>query len=128
MSQVIPFIYFNQVRSLNTSKSIPDYLRTLAVNRAPTDPYFYANVYIHRAVLGSRYWLVNSADHSQVLATGVIDSDPQVLSSIPSYGSPMIMHLRLRNASGATKYKQYESEVPHSASGADFYVSQEKDE
>lgn len=96
--------------------------------RLPTDPYFYGDVTIHNAVVGSRYWLVNDSDYSQVLDTGVISSSEEVLSNIPSYGSPMLLHLRLRKASSSPYYKEYEAVVPHSASGAHFYVAQELDE
>lgn len=128
MSKIIPYLYFGQRRTVGTSKSIPDYLRTLSVNRAPTDPFFYADVTIHKAVLGSRYWLVDSNDHSTVLSTGLITSDPQVLSNIPSYGSPMLILLKIRNASSSPKYKQYTAEVPHASTGVEFYVAQELDE
>lgn len=103
-------------------------LMVVATQRNPTDPYFYASVTINGAVIGSRYWLVNNSDHSQVLSTGLITSDPQVLPNIPSYGSPMLMLLRLRNASNPVKYKTYESTLPHSSVGSSFYCAQVEDE
>lgn len=128
MSQILPFIYFNQVRTLDTSKSIPDYLRTLSVNRAPTDPYFYANVTIQNCINGSRYWLVNNDDYSQVLSTGIVNTDPYTISSVPAYGSPFTMLLRIRNSSGSPKYKTFETIIIHSKTGATVYVIQELDE
>ena len=116
------------ISKLNTSRSARRGWNSNSVLRASTDAYFYADVTINYAIIGSRYWLVNNADHSQVLATGTISSDPQVLTNIPSYGSPMIMLLRLRNASGSSKYKTWQGLVPHARSGASFYTAQQLDE
>jgi len=102
-------------------------LTVLAVQRDPSDPYFYASVTINGAVIGSRYLLLDNDDHSTVLSEGLISSYLEVIPNVPSYDSPMVMFLRLRNATGVIKYKTYEGYVPHSSTGATFYVSQVKD-
>lgn len=114
--------------SLPTSKSTAKGYISYSVQRASTDAYFYADVTLHDAIVGSRYWLVDNADYSTVLSTGLITDDPQVLSSIPSYGSPMLIMLRIRSASGGVKYKEYSAIVPHATTGTSFYCAQEVDE
>ena len=103
-------------------------LTVLAVQRDPSDPYFYASVTINGAVIGSRYLLLDNDNHSTILSKGLISSDLEVIPNVPSYGSPMVMFLRLRNASGVIKYKTYEALTPHNSTGTVFYCAQQKDQ
>jgi len=132
MSVIIPYgVSFSHMSGniLSTGKSqIVAPLLVLAVQRYPSDPYFYADVIINDAIIGSRYWMVKNADHSEILATGLITSSPQVVLDVPSYGSSMIILLRLRNASDTSKYKTYEALTPHTQNGTSFYCSQQRDD
>lgn len=111
-----------------TSHSFPAGSYVLATLRLSTDPYFYADVVIHGAVIGSRYYLFDKDNPGTALATGVIANDPETITNVPSYGSPMILALRLRKASSHPYYKPLEVYAPHNQNGTDFYVSQELDE
>ena len=127
MSNVI-FIAGECVHLPATSKSrVAARGECVAFQRLPTDAYFYADVVIHGAVIGSTYLLFDKDNPSTVLGQGTIDSDPYTLTNVPSYGSPMLMTLRLRKASSPPYYKAYETIVPHKAVGSDFYVAQELD-
>jgi len=112
------------VSEIDTSKSINSGWSGISILRQAGDAYFYANVVIHDAVIGSRYWLVDNDDYSVVLASGLISSDLETITNVPSYKSPMILYLRLRNASSEPKYLQYEAISPHSKTGVDFYCRQ----
>ena len=114
------------VSSVPTSKSLPTPVFA-SVQRLDSDPVFNADVTIDNAVIGSRYWLVDDTDYSTILATGIITSDPEVLSSIPAFSTNFLMLLRLRKATTPVLYKQFETKIKHNKIGSSTFVIQEED-
>lgn len=106
---------------------MPGYFGNLANQRVAGDPYFYADITLNDVVVGSRYWLVDDADNSIVLATGLITTSPQIIPDVPALYKPQVLMLRLRSASGVVKYKQYESVNVHQKTGTYFYCAQQVD-
>lgn len=100
----------------------------ISVDRQTGDPYYWADVILQNPVIGSRYLLTEDADPLNELSTGVITTDPQVLSDIPASTVPFLMKLRLRNASGSPYYKTFETRAYHSRLGVIIYILQELDQ
>lgn len=96
--------------------------------RAPTDPYYYADLEIQNAVVGSRYWVAQASDLSNVIESGTVATSSFTISGIAAYANPMLVEIRLRKASGGTKYQAYRGYVYLPSSGAVAYVSQVEDE
>jgi len=128
MTNIFPFGPWASLVSVDSSESADYASGVVAIARGPNDPAFVGDVTIRGAVVGSRWWMADDSDHSKVLSTGVIASDPEVVPSVPSYSSGMVILLRLRKASSAPYYKPFEAKQPHSSTGITFYVAQELDQ
>ena len=102
-----------------------------AIQRLPTDPFYYADVDVENAVVGSRYEL--GYDVSGVFTSftpsiqGTVATSAFTLSNVPSLASPMLLWLRMRKGSAATKYQPLNQKSFHSVNGVTFYVSQVED-
>ena len=99
-----------------------------SVQRLPTDPIYKADVVVENAVNGTRYLLLEDADHSNVLSSGVINADPFTIVDVPAFGDPFLMLLRLRTASSSPFYKTFETKANHVNVGVTVFVIQELDE
>lgn len=116
------------VRELpSTSKSLMCSAGMISHLRVAGDTFFYADITLNDVILGSRYWIVDYTDNTVILSTGLITTNPQILTGIPAQNQPQVLMLRLRNASGVTKYKQYESVNVHQKTGTYFYCAQQVD-
>lgn len=102
-------------------------LMSLVHQRLPTDPIFNANVVIQNAVVGSGYILLGPDGATVLAGPGTISTDPQTLSSVPAYGNPYIMELRLRKSTAGTRYVPLKQFGPHAVTGISFYVVQQAD-
>ena len=99
---------------------------TIGVFRLPTDPLYYATLTIQNVVSGSRY-RVTRADTGAELATGTGGGSDIVIAGIPCYANPMLVDIKIRNASGATKYKPFETAAYIYKTGGSSYVIQQVD-
>lgn len=115
------------ISELATSKSARRGWNSNAVLRAPTDPYFYADVILENIAVGSRYWLVQDSDHSNVLATGVASDTTVTLTDIPAYSNPMLILVRVRKATSTPLYKPLDTYANLIKAGVTVYISQEED-
>ena len=106
-----------------TSRSHPAYL-CLSNAKLPTDPFFLATVTLQNIVVGSRYWIAQASDLTNILATGVAAVDEVVLDNIPSYANPMLMEIRVRHASGVIKYSEYTTFSYLVKTGTNVYIAQ----
>lgn len=109
----------------STGKSMQCGGGTISHQRAPSDPYFYANVYIKNAAIGSRWMLGydNSGTFTQ-LAIGEAATTDFTIANIPSYASPFLMELRVRKSSSSPKYEPFKTFGYHDPDGLTMYVSQ----
>lgn len=128
MSKIIPSTFRNQARFIPTSKSVPDGLWDLARNRSATDILFYADITMQNMVVGSRYWITQSSNLSNVLATGVATQSEFTITHLPAYTNPMLLLVRARKASESPYYKPYDTYTNLTRSGAIVYIAQELDE
>jgi len=96
--------------------------------RLASDPLFLADVTIENAVIGSRYLLLDAANPSRVLSSGVVSSDPFIVSNVPGYSNPFLLELRLRKASSTPFYKPLTTFANHVPQGVRIYVVQVLDE
>lgn len=101
---------------------------TNGVFRLPTDPVFYADFTLTNVVVGSSYWIAESADLTNVLASGTAGASTVVVSGMASYSTPtMLVTIRIRYSSGGTVYTPFETQAYHSKSGAGSYIIQTLD-
>lgn len=117
---------------IDTRESVGKINRTIARERLPTDPLYNADLTLQNVSGGSRYWVANASDLTQVLATGTVAGSEdafydEVIPNVPAYGVPFLMEIRIRNATGAIKYKSFKTYVNHSSVGASAYVIQAVD-
>jgi hypothetical protein len=99
----------------------------VATVKNPTDPLFYADIYLQNIVPGSRYWIAQASDLTNVLATGVADTAELTLENIPSYDNPMLIEIRVRNASGTPAYDPYKTYRYLAKEGITIYIAQVED-
>ena len=99
---------------------------SFGVFRLPTDPLYYATLTLQNVVASSRY-RVTRADNGDELATGTGGGSDIVLSSIPCYSNPMLVNIKIRNASGVTKYKPFETSAYIYKTGGSAYIIQTVD-
>lgn len=99
-----------------------------AVQRAPTDAYFYGTLTLQNVIAGSRYWVARASDLSVVLGTGVAAGGDIELAGLPAYANPMLMKIRIRNASGTPAYKPVETYAYLIKAGVTIYIEQQLDE
>lgn len=97
--------------------------------RAPTDPYYFADVDVKNMVVGSRYMLgYDNAGSFTQLASGICSQTDFTIASVPAYANPFLLELRVRKSSTGTKYIPAKSFGYHTASGVTLYVAQTVDE
>lgn len=119
------------ISPMSTGRVIPAAMGGLTVGafRLPTDPLFYADLTLLNVVAGSRYRVTRS-DTGDELATGVVSGSGLVdttLTGIACYASPQSVDITIRNASGATKYKIFNTAALVTKSGGSAYVLQTED-
>lgn len=109
---------------LASAKSRPQLGAVFSTQRAPTDPIFYSSITLQNIVVGSRYWIAQASDLTNVLAVGVAASIEEVLTNLPAYTNPMLVEVRVRNASDATAYFPYVTYGYLVRDGATVYIAQ----
>jgi hypothetical protein len=95
--------------------------------RLPTDPFFFADVIIQNIVAGSRYWIAQATDLTNVLAAGTAGSSKFTVPSIPAYDNPMLLEIRVRKASEPVKYQPYVTYAYLARGGITVYIAQVQD-
>ena len=104
--------------------------------RAPTDPFFYADVEVQNARAGSAYmlgYLVSGEFTPLAGFSGTVAGTENALvdftlTNVPSYAATMVLELRLRKGTSGTKYQPYSANAVHSSNGVIMYVSQVPDD
>jgi len=133
MEATIPAANGDPVHSPRTSKSILTQSGGIAVQRLPTDPFYYADVVVSNMVDGSRWMLGydNSGVFTEFSAafegtkSGAGDF---TISNVPAFDDPFLLELRTRKSSAATKYRPLKTYAYHSLNGTSIYVAQIKDQ
>ena len=129
MSNIVTWGRHGLVEGPGTSKSIPDGQHISSVQRLPTDPYYYASVFIKNMVVDSRWMLgYDDAGTFTELDSGTCENKDFTILNVPSYGSPFLLELRTRKGSATTKYKPLRSYSYHSSAGVSIFVAQTEDE
>jgi hypothetical protein len=97
--------------------------------RLSTDPYFYATVTLQNVTNGSRYRLsMHNSPFTELVAGLQSGSNDIVLANIPTYESPMVMDVLVRNFNGTTMfYQQYTTQAVLVKTGTIVYVVQTED-
>lgn len=128
MSMVFPCAE-SAVTYVPTSRSLPTASGTVSQQRAPTDPFYYADVEVQNIVIGSSWMLgyYDAGDFTE-LDSGTAAATSFTISSVPSYGSPFLLELRVRKSSAQPKYKRVNQFAFHNAQGIVMYISQVLDE
>lgn len=98
----------------------------LGVFPLPTDPLFYATLTLVNVVVGSRYRVTRN-DTGDELATGVAATTTVVLPGLACYANPMQVNITVRNASGSTKYRVFDTAALMVKTGTSAYVLQQLD-
>lgn len=112
-----------------TGYSYPMPSSFVAHQRAPTDPYYFADVDVKNMVVGSRYMLgYDNAGTFTELASGTCSQTDFTIANVPAYANPFLLELRVRKSSTGTKYIPAKSFGYHTASGVTLYVAQAVDE
>lgn len=108
-----------------SSKSMPGAGFHRSVQREPTDAYYYANVDVVNMVVGSK-WMLGYDDGGAFveLDSGTAATADFTISNVPAYSGLFLMELRVRHASGATRYKPGNFFIYHNAAGVTVFVSQ----
>lgn len=95
--------------------------------RLPTDPLFYAAITLQNIVVGSRYWIAQASDLTNVLASGVAGETTVELTNLPAYQNPMLVEVRIRKASSPVKYKPFVTYGYLVRGGIIVYCAQQED-
>ena len=113
-----------------TSRSIAFGDGVFSHQRAPSDPYFYADIFVENIVIGSRWMLgyTPSGGAFTELASGTAAAASFAISNVPSYASPMLLELRVRKSSSGTKYLPLRQYAYHAQAGVTMYLAQIVDE
>ena len=114
------------IEAPGTGRSFPG-VWGFSIPRLPTDPLFYTDITLQNIITGSRYWVAKADDLTTVLDSGVASSTSVTLENIPSYDNPMLVEIRVRYSSGATKYKPFKTYAYLVKSGVTVYVAQQID-
>lgn len=112
---------------LPSSKSAAHFQGVYSTVRNPSDPLFYAPVTLQNIVVGSRYWIAQASDLSNVLATGVAGTTTVTTASLPSLENPMLIEVRVRNASGEPDYEALTTYGYLGKDGVTIFISQKVD-
>ena len=131
MGIVIPHIG-GAASGLSTAESYPFNMTyyancAVAIERLPTDPLFYATITLQNIVVGSRYWLAQASNLSNILAEGDAASTSVVLSSIPAYANPMLVEVRVRKGGTSPEYKPLKTYGYLGREGVSIYIAQTED-
>lgn len=97
--------------------------------RLPTDPLFYANFTLQNVIGGSRFRITRN-DNGNELASGLVPGSvatDHTISGIAGFENPMLMRIVIRNASGSTKYRSFETFAFLYKSGGSSYILQQVD-
>jgi len=125
MSTVSVPTFWEAIGCPSTSKSVPTSMGTYSQERAPTDPFFYANVDVQNIVIGSRWMLgYDNAGVFTELVSGEASATNFIISNVPAFGSPFLLELRVRKSSAQPKYKKMNLFGFHSGNGIVMYLSQ----
>jgi hypothetical protein len=81
---------------------------------------------LQNVVASSRYRIKRN-DTGAELATGIGGGSDIVIADVPCYTNPMLVNITVRNASGATKYKPFETAAYIYKTGGAAYVIQQVD-
>lgn len=108
---------------LPSSKSLVNATNWHSTVRHDGDIMYHSEIVIQNAVVGSRYWLARAADDG-VISIGIVSASSFTVADIPVYENPMLVKIRLRNASGSPRYVPYETYVYLGRNGATAYISQ----
>lgn len=79
--------------------------------RLSTDPLFLQTLTLRNIIAGSRY-RITRADTGAELATGLVAGSgnvDEVIASVPCFVNPQEVDITVRNASGSTKYKPFDT-------------------
>jgi len=127
MSNITPSPYLSLSPAQSNRMAPSNGVKSLGVTKLPTDPLYYADLVLQNVVANTRY-RITRRDTGAQLAVGITGSSPSVdditLSALPAYTNPMLMDIRLRNASGATKYKPFETSAYLYRTGGSAYIIQ----
>ena len=94
---------------------------TDGVFRLPTDPVFFADFTLTNILVWSTYWIAESANLSNVLASGTAWSSTVVITGMASYSSPtMLVTIRIRKI----WYSDFPTQAFHSKTWAGSYIIQ----
>lgn len=129
MASVIPVPAFSLVPAQSSKTAPSQSSMALGVARLPTDPFFYASLTLQNVLGGSRYRITRNdtgAELASGLVPGAVATD-HVIAGIPAYSNPMLMRIVVRNASGATKYKAFETFAYLYKTGGAAYIIQQVD-
>lgn len=99
----------------------------LGTQRAPSDPLFSASIVLQNIIVGTRYRITVASDDSIVLASGVADSTMITIDGVNGYANPMLIFMKIRNASGAPAYKPADQYAYLTKFGTTIYINQEVD-
>ena len=121
----IPFPSFT-LSPASSATIWPSLKCSLGVQRLPTDPLYYADLTLQNVVSSSRY-RVTRADTGAELATSTGGGSDIVIADVPCYANPMLVNISVRNASGATKYKPFETAAYIYKTGGSAYIIQQVD-
>lgn len=82
---------------------------------------------LQNVVAGSRYWVAQSSDPSNVIANGDAPGGDIVISGIGALANPMLLTIRVRKGTSGTKYRPFETNAYLVKAGATAYISQQLD-
>ena len=115
------------VVELPTSKSFPGPI-SYAVQRLPTDAFYYADVDVENVVVGSVWMLgYDNAGTFTPLASGEVTVSNFTIPNVPSFAASFLLELRVRKGVVQPKYVRLNQFAFHNASGILMYVSQTLD-
>jgi len=123
-------VYIGGKRSIlvpASSRSRPSGWRnTFAVQRAPTDPYYYANLILQNVIGGSRYRITDSASGTE-LASGLVGGSVATdvtINGLAAYSNPALLRVTIRRGTSAPKYQPFETFTYLYRVGSNAYISQ----
>lgn len=115
------------VAVLPTGKNMAYAGGVVSNTRLPTDPLFYSNITLQNITIGSRYWIAQLSDLSNVLATGLAGASDVTIENVPVYSNPMLVEVRVRSSSGNPKYIPLVTYGYLGRYGASVYIAQVED-
>lgn len=124
MSTIVIPLGTDYIEQISTSKSMSYGCNDYFNLRLPTDPFFYGTLTIQNVLSGSNYWVAQTSDLTNVLASGTQSgSSDIVITSIPALESPMLVTIRVRKAG----YVPFETNAYLYSTGGLSYIIQVTD-